>query len=59
MGVILGLTCKEGHILWVLENRVVMMAFGTKRDEVTREWKRQRNEMYDQYISANIIRMIK
>jgi hypothetical protein len=59
MGVILGLTCKEGQILWVLENRVVMMAFGPKGDDVTREWKRLRDELYDQYISANIIRMIK
>jgi len=61
MGVILGLTRKKGHILWVFENRVVvMMAFGPKGDEVTRKWKRLRNEeLYDQYISTNIIRMIK
>jgi hypothetical protein len=60
MGVTLGLTCKEGHILWVFENRVVMVASGPKKDKVKRERKRLCNEeLYDQYISANIIRMIK
>jgi len=46
--------------VWVFENRVVMVAFGPKGDEVRRGWKRLRNgELYDQHISANIIRMIK
>jgi hypothetical protein len=33
---------------------------GSKRDEVTREWRRLHNEeLYDLYSSTNIIRMIK
>jgi hypothetical protein len=60
MGLKHGLTCKEGNILWVFENRVLMKAFGPKVEEVTGELKRLRNEeLYDQYISANIIRMNK
>ena len=34
----------EGHILWVLENRVVIKAFGPKIEEATWEWKKLRNE---------------
>lgn len=37
MGLNLGLTCKEGHILWVFENRVVIKAFEPKAEEVKRE----------------------
>jgi len=60
MGVKLGLTCKEGHPLWVFENRVVMKVFGPMGEDVTREWKRLNNEeLYDQKRSVNIIRMIK
>jgi hypothetical protein len=60
MGLNFGLTRKEGHILWVFENRVVIKAFEPKAEEVKREWERLGNEeLYDQYISANIIRMIK
>ena len=59
MGVKLGLTCKKRHPLWVFENRVVMKAFGPKGEEVKREWKRLRNEeLYDQKLSVNIIRII-
>jgi hypothetical protein len=60
MGVKIGLTFKEGHVLWFFDSRVVVKAFGPKGVEVTREWKRLRNEkLYDQNLSAYIIRMIK
>jgi hypothetical protein len=44
----------------VLENRVLRATFGPKRDEVTGEWRKLRNEEhYDQYCSPNIARVIK
>ena len=46
--------------LWVFENRVLMGIFGTKRDEVTMEWRKLHNEeLNDLYFSHNIIRVIK
>ena len=46
--------------LTVFENRVLKKTFGSKRDEVTREWRRLHNEeLYDLYSSTNIIRVIK
>jgi hypothetical protein len=44
----------------VFENRVLRRIFGSKRDEVTRQWKRLHNEeLNDLYSSPNIIRVIK
>jgi hypothetical protein len=44
----------------VFENRVLRKIFGSKRDEVTGEWKKQHNEeLSDLYCSPNIIRVIK
>jgi hypothetical protein len=51
----LPLTLKEECRLRVFENRVLRRIFGSKRDEVTGEWKRLRNEkLYDLYFSQNI-----
>ena len=44
----------------VFENRVLKMKFGTKREEVTGEWRRLNNEeFYDLYSSPNIIQVMK
>jgi hypothetical protein len=44
----------------VFENRVLRRIFGTKRDEVTAEWRKLHNEeLRDLYSSPSIIRIIK
>ena len=44
----------------VLENRVLRRIFGLKRDEITRDWRKQHNEeLNDLYCSPNIFRVIK
>jgi hypothetical protein len=44
----------------VFENRVLRRIFGPKRDEVTGEWRKLRNEeLHDLYSSPSIIRIIK
>jgi len=44
----------------MFENRVLGRIFETKRDEVTREWRKLHNEgLSELYPSANIIRVIK
>jgi hypothetical protein len=44
----------------VLENRVLRRVFGSKRDEVTREWRKLRNEeLNDLNSSPNIVQVIK
>jgi hypothetical protein len=44
----------------VFENRPLQKIFGSKRYEVTEEWRRLRNEeLCDLYFSPNIIRVIK
>jgi hypothetical protein len=54
------LTLREEHRLRVFENKVLRRIFGPKRDGVTGEWRRQRNEeLNDLYLSPNIIRVIK
>ena len=50
----------EESRLRVFENRVLSRIFGLKRDEVTGEWRRLRNEeLNDLYSSPNIVRLIK
>jgi hypothetical protein len=51
---------REERRLRVFENRVLRRIFGTKRDEVTREWRRLHSEeLNDLYSSPSIVRVIK
>ena len=44
----------------MFKNRVLIRIFGPKRDEVTGEWRKLRNEeLNDLYSSPNIVRLIK
>jgi hypothetical protein len=53
------LTVREGHKLRVFENRVLRRIFGPKRDGVTGEWRKLRNEeLRDLYSSPSIVRFI-
>ena len=49
------LTLREERRLRVFENRVLRI-FGRKRDEVTREWRKLRNEKFNPY-PANVENM--
>ena len=54
------LTLKEGCRLRLFDNRVLRRLFGSKRDEVTGEWRKPHNEEFtDLYSSPNICRVIK
>jgi hypothetical protein len=48
---------KEERRLRVSENRVLRRIFGSKKDQVTGEWRKLHNE--ELYSSPNIVRMIK
>jgi hypothetical protein len=51
---------REERKLRVFENRVLRRIFGPKRDEVTEEWRKLRDEkLSDLKFSPNIIRVIK
>jgi len=51
---------REERRLRVFENMVLRRIFGTKRGEVTREWRKLHNdELNDLYTSPNIVRVIK
>ena len=50
----------EEHRLRVFENTVLRRVFGPKRDEVTGEWRKLRNEeLNDLYSLPNIMRVVK
>ena len=54
------LTLGKERRLRVFENRVLRGIFGSKRDEVTGEWRKLRNEeLNDLYCSPNIFRVSK
>ena len=54
------LTLREERCLRVFENRVLRRIFGTRRDEVTGEWRKIHNEeLNDLYPSSNNFRVIK
>jgi len=51
---------REERGLGITENRVLRRIFGTKRDEVTGEWRKLlHEELNNLYSSPNIIRVIK
>jgi hypothetical protein len=51
---------REERRLRVFGNRVLRRIFGTKRDEVTGEWRKLHNEELDNlYCSPSIVRVIK
>jgi hypothetical protein len=54
------LTLREEHGLRVFGNRLLRRIFGSKRDEVTGEWRKlHKEELRDLYSSPSIIRIIK
>jgi len=54
------LTLKEERRQRVFENRVLRRVFGSKRDEVTGEWRKLHNEeLRDLYSLINIVRVVK
>jgi len=54
------LTVREERRLSVFENRVLRRIFGSKREEVTGEWRQLRSEeLNDRYFSPSIVRVIK
>jgi hypothetical protein len=54
------LTLREKRRLRALKNRVLRRIFGSKRDEVTGQWRKICiEELNDLYTSPNIVRVIK
>jgi hypothetical protein len=54
------LTVREDHRLRVLENRFLRRIFGSKRNEVTGDWRKLHNEeLQNLYSSPSKIRIIK
>jgi hypothetical protein len=54
------LTLRDKRRLMVFDKRVLRRIFGSKRDEVTREWRKLHDEeLNDLYSSFSIVRMIK
>ena len=51
---------REERRLRVFENRVLRRVFGPEKNEVTREWRKLRNEeLSDLYYLPNIVRVVK
>jgi hypothetical protein len=51
---------REERRLRLFENRVLRKIFGSKRDEITGEWRKLHNEkLNDRYSSPKIVREIK
>ena len=53
------LTLREERRLRVFDNRVLRRVFGSKRDEVTAEWRKLHEELSDLYSLPNIVRVVK
>ena len=53
------LTLREERRLRAFENRVLRGIFGSKRNEVTGEWRKLPNEELNLYSSPNIVPVIK
>ena len=53
------LTFREERGLRIFVNMFWRRIFGPKRDEVTREWRKLRNEDFNDLYSPNIVRVIK
>jgi hypothetical protein len=54
------LTLRKKRRLKVFENRMLRRVFGTKRDEVTGEWRKLHNEeLNDLYFLPSIVRVVK
>ena len=54
------LTPRDERRLRVFENRVLRRVFGSKRDEITGEWRKLYNEeLSDLYSLPNIVRVVK
>jgi hypothetical protein len=53
------LILREEHRLRMFENGVLRRIFGSKRDEVTREWRKLHNEELTDLYLPNIIPVIK
>jgi hypothetical protein len=54
MGV--SLTLREGHKLKMFENRVLRRIFGSKKYEVTGDWRKPHNEALHNLYSSSIIK---
>jgi len=53
------LTLREERKLRLFENRVLRRIFGTRRDEVTGEWRLHNEKLNDLYSTPNIVWVIK
>jgi hypothetical protein len=55
----LSITVREEHRLRVFENKVLRRISGSKREKVTRDWRKLRSEeLYNLYPSPNAFRMM-
>ena len=52
-------TMREDRRLRAFENRVLKRIFGSKRDEITGEWRKIHNKELNDLYSPNILRVIK